>query len=209
MLKQFLTFLSAVFLCACAGEQIRQIPPEVRAAKKVDFFAGNATQAAFKVFGSSNGMGVEGVLIVKKIGDEEFDVSVLTAGAYRVMQATVTPAGVAYRYLFKDADTTLVRGRINQFLHLLLSDVGVYQRRRVETDKLTVTYKNKEAAVRLMYKPQAVYPYAAKTIEILNAADLFYNEYAPANETESIQVPHELIYKDGTFEVTLSLIRLN
>lgn len=208
MFKQILTFSLAVFLVACAGGQIKQIPSVVRATQKVDFFAGGATQAAFKVTGTMDDMGLEGVLVAKKIGDEEFEVSVMTAGAYRVMQATVTPAGIAYRYLFKDADTSFVRGRINQFLNLLLADVGVYQRYRAETDQLTVTYKNKNAAVRLMYKPGVAYPYAAQTIAVLNTADMFYNEYAPANAGGSMQVPHELTYKDGKIEVLLTLISL-
>lgn len=208
MFKQISIFCVAVFLCACAGGQMKQVPTQVRATKKVDFFAGGATQVAFKVAGTMGDMGLEGVLVAQKIGDEEFEVSVMTAGAYRVMQATVTPAGIAYRYLFKDADTSFVRGRINQFLNLLLADVGVYQRYRAEADNFIVTYKNKNASVRLMYKPAQAYPYAAKTITMLNTADLFYNEYAPANDSGSMQVPHELIYKDGNMEVTLALISL-
>lgn len=208
MFKQISIFCVAVFLCACAGGQMKQVPTQVRATKKVDFFAGGATQVAFKVAGTTGDMGLEGVLVAQKIGDEEFEVSVMTAGAYRVMQATVTPAGIAYRYLFKDADTSFVRGRINQFLNLLLADVGVYQRYRAETDNFIVTYKNKNVSVRLMYKPAQAYPYAAKTITMLNTADLFYNEYAPANDSGSMQVPHELIYKDGNMEVTLTLISL-
>ncbi len=208
MFKQISIFCAAVFLCACAGGQIKQVPTQVRATKKVDFFAGGATQVAFKVAGTTGDMGLEGVLVAKKIGDEEFEVSVMTAGAYRVMQATVTPAGIAYHYLFKDADTSFARGRINQFLNLLLADVGVYQRYRAETDNFLVTYKNKNSSVRLMYKSAQTYPYAAKTITMLNTADLFYNEYAPADDSGRVQVPHELIYKDGNMEVTLTLISL-
>lgn len=208
MFKQISIFCVSVFLGACAGGQIKQVPTQVRATKKVDFFAGGATQIAFKVAGTTGDMGLEGVLVAKKIGDEEFEVSVMTAGAYRVMQATVTPAGIAYRYLFKDADTSFVRGRINQFLNLLLADVGVYRRYRTETNTLTVTYKNKKASVRLMYKPSQTYPYAAQTITTLNTADLFYDEYAPATAGGNMQVPHELIYKDGNIEVLLTLISL-
>ena len=208
MIKQILTFSLAVFLCACAGGQIKQLPPEARAVKKVDFFAAGHTQAAFKVTGTLNNAGLEGVLIIKKIGEEDFDVSVLTGGAYRVLQATATPDAIAYRYLFPDADTPLIRGRITQFLNLLLFDPGLYQRRRVTKEGQMLAYKAKTATVHLLYRAQDVYPYAAKTITMLNAAELFYDEYAPANETNSVQVPHELVYKDGKIEVTLALISL-
>ena len=208
MLKQILTFSLAVFLCACAGGQLRQIPPQVRAGHKVDFFAGGHTQAAFKVDGHMDGSGLEGVLIVKKIGDEDFEVSVMTSGAYRVLQATVTPTGIAYRHLFPDADTAIIRGRINQFLSLLLLPPGDYQRYRVSSGVQTVTYKNDTAKVQLIYHTNETYPYAAKTVTLLNTADLFYNEYTPADENGLIHVPHELVYQDGNIEITLTLISL-
>ena len=208
MIKQILTFSLAIFLCACAARNVKQLPPEVRAVKKVDFFVAGHTQAAFKISGMLNRMEIEGVMIVKKIGEEDFDVSVMTGGAYRVLQATVTPEGIAYRYLFKDADTALIRGRINQFLNLLLLEPGIYQRRRATAQEQLLAYKGDSATVHLLYKNQEIYPYVAKTITLLNTADLSYQSYAPIATDSSIQVPHELIYKDGKIEVTLTLIRL-
>lgn len=208
MFKRILVLSMVVGLGACVGGQIKQIPMDVRPMKKVDFFVGGHTQAAFKVTGTMNGNVLEGVLVAKKIGEEDFDISVMSTGAYRVMQATLTPAGIAYRYLFPDADTALVRGKIHQFLNLLLLDVGVYQRRRVENEELTVTYKNPSATVRLMYHAEQIYPYAAKTSTLLNTADSLYSQYAPADASGAVQVPHELIYKDGKIEVILTLISL-
>ncbi|MBR4356015.1 MAG: hypothetical protein IKP96_05585 [Elusimicrobiaceae bacterium] len=208
MTKQILTFLLALLLCACAGGQIKQIPPQVHAVKRVNFFAGGHTQAAFKIVGTMNNAALEGVLTVKKIGEEDFEVSVMTVGAYRVLQATVSTQGIAYRYLFKDADTSLVRGRINQFLNLLLLEPGVYQRFRQQPQQFMVAYKGSEATVHLMYRPEEIYPYAAKTMTMLNTADLFYGEYAPADDTGTVQVPHELSYQDGKIELALTLIRL-
>ena len=208
MFKRILIVSIAVWLGACAGGKIKQVPSDVRPTKKVDFFTGAYTQAAFKLTGTMNDNLLEGVLVVKKIGEEDFDISVMSTGSYRVMQATLTPAGIAYRYLFPDADTALVRGRIHQFLNLLLLDAGVYQRRRVEKEELTVVYKNPSATVRLMYHAGQIYPYAAKTSMLLNIADLTYNQYAPADASGTVQVPHELIYKDGKIEVILTLISL-
>lgn len=208
MLKQILTFSLAVLLCACATAPRQKNIPEAPSRKKADFFAAGHTQAAFQVAGMMNGLGLEGVFIVKKIGEEAFEVTVMTGGAYRVLQATVTPQGIAYRYLFPDADTALVRGRINQFLNLLLLDPGIYQRKHAQKDQVILTYKGRDAVERFFYKLAEEYPFAAKTSTLLNSADLFYAGYAPADADGSVQVPHELVYKDGKIELALTLIRL-
>ena len=120
MFKRILTFSLAVLLAACAGGRVKEIPADVRDYKKVDFFTQGRTQAAFKVLGQMEQDYMEGVLRIKKIGERDYDVVLMTGAAYRVLHATVSPEGVAYRYLFKEADTPLVRGRITQFLNLLL-----------------------------------------------------------------------------------------
>ena len=208
MFKQILTFSLAVLLGACATAPVTQPSAAVQAHKKVNFFAAGHTQAAFKVAGTMNGMGLEGVLVAKKIGPEDYEVTVMTSGAYRVLYATVTPQGIAYRYLFPDADTALVRGRIAQFLNLLLSEPGIYQRKRIRKEQVEIAYKAKEANVRLFYKRMETYPFSARTATLLNTADLFYGEYAPADAQGEILVPHELLYKDGKIELSLMLIGL-
>ena len=120
MLKQILTFSAILFLAACAIAPVKEVPMDARGYQKVDLFAGGQKTAAFKVVGRLNDFSIEGVLKIEKIGEEDFNVIVLTGGAYRVLYATVTPAGIAYRYLFPEADTVLVRGRISQFLNLLV-----------------------------------------------------------------------------------------
>ena len=207
-MKRIFIFSFLLVLAACSARPIKQVPAEVYATKKVDFFAAGHTQAVFKVVGSLNDDWLEGVLIVKKIGEDDFDVAVMTAGAYRVLQATLTPQGVAYRYLFKDADTALVRGRINQFLNILLLDPGIYQRVRHQGEQLLIAYKSPSATVHMMYQAGAVYPFAAKTITLLNTADLAYADYAPADASGSVHVPHQLTYQDGKIELALELIRL-
>ncbi len=208
MLKQILTFSTILFLTACALAPVKQIPSEVRGHKKVDLFAGGHKIAAFKAIGRMGDFELEGVLRLEKIGGEDFNVSVLTGGSYRVLQATVTPQGIAYRYLFPDADTALIRGRIGQFLNLLVSDPGVYESFRIKGDRLTITYEGKEAKTRLIYPREQVYPQAAQTITLLNTADLFYSQYTPADSEGEAQVPHELVYKDGKIELVLTLISL-
>ena len=206
MLKRILTFSLAVWLCACAGGQIKQIPPEVRAYKKVDFFIGGRTQAAFKAVGQMNEDYVEGVLRIKKIGDGDYDVLLMTGAAYKVLHATVSPEGIAYRYLFKDADTAVVRGRITQFLNLLLSEAGVLQKRRVKDGETTLTYQGRNAKERFLYREGEIYPYAAPSVTMLNTADLFYDEYALLDEEGEVSVPHVLVYKAGNITRDLTLI---
>ena len=208
MLKQILTFSALLFLAACATAPVKQIPAQVRNYKKVNFFATNKTVAAFKAVGRMNDLALEGVLRIQKIGPEDFDVKVLTGGSYRVLHAQVTPEGIAYLYLFPDADTPLVRGRINQFLNLLVSDVGTYAKMNHKKTTTTITYQGKDAKTNLIYGEQSIYPQAAQTVTLLNTADLFYNEYAPADEEGSVQIPHELTYKDGKIELALTLISL-
>ena len=206
MLKRILTFSLAVWLCACAGGQIKQIPAEVRAYKKVNFFLGGRTQAAFKAVGQMNEDYVEGVLRIKKIGEEDYDVLLMTGAAYKVLHATVSPEGIAYRYLFKDADTSVLRGRITQFLNLLLSDAGTLQKRRVKDGEITLTYQGRDTKERFLYREGENYPYAAQSVTLLNTADLFYDEYALLDEENSI--PHVLVYKDGNITLDLTLISL-
>lgn len=208
MFKQILTFSAAVLLVACATGQYKNNGPLPQTRHQVDFFAAGHTQAAFKAAGTMNDLGLEGVMIIKKLGEEDYEVSVMTGGAYRVLQATVTPQGIAYRYLFPDADTALVRGRISQFLNVLLLAPGVYQRKHAQKDRLTLLYKTQDATIRLFYKWEEEYPFAARTSTLLNSADLFYGEYAPADAVGTVQVPHELVYKDGKIELSLTLIRL-
>lgn len=208
MYKHILTFLLAALLCACATGRVRQIPSVVRSFQRVNFWADGHKLAAFKVVGSLEDSALEGVLQIKKIGEEDFDVQLLTVGGYRVLHATVTPEGIAYRFLFPEVDTSLVRGRITQFLNLLVGPVGTYERFRVKKEVTTVVYKGPSATHKLMYRSGQIYPFAAQTATTFNTADLSYEEYAPSSADGERQVPHLLIYKDGKITLEMALISL-
>lgn len=208
MFKRILTFSLAVWLAACAGGRVKEIPADVRDYKRVDFFTQGRTQAAFKVMGQMDDNYMEGVLRIKKIGASDYDVVLMTGAAYRVLHAVVSPEGVAYRYLFKDADSAPVRARITQFLNLLVSDPGLYQSRRIKKDEVSITYQGKDAKAKFFYHPGEFYPYAAQTSTLLNTADLSYNEYAPFDASGTENVPHLLVYKDGSITLDLTLISL-
>lgn len=208
MFKRILTFSLAIWLAACAGARVKEIPADVRDYKRVDFFTQGRTQAAFKVMGQMDDNYMDGVLRIKKIGDRDYDIVLMTGAAYRLLHATVSPEGIAYRYLFKDADTAAVRARISQFLNLLVSDAGRYQSRRIKKDGVTITYQGQDAKEKFFYHPGEFYPYAAQTVTLLNTADLSYTEYAPFDASGDEEVPHVLVYKDGNITLDLTLISL-
>ena len=81
MFKKILTFSLAVLLAACAGVRVKEIPADVRDYKRVDFFTQGRTQAAFKVTGQMNEDYMDGVLRIKKIGEQDFDVVLMTPSA--------------------------------------------------------------------------------------------------------------------------------
>ncbi|MBR5151221.1 MAG: hypothetical protein IKW71_00090, partial [Elusimicrobiaceae bacterium] len=85
MLKQILTFSLLLLLVACATTRVKQVPTQVRAFKKVNFFVEGKTQAGFKVVGMLDDMMMDGVVTVKKIGEEDFEVMLLTGGLCKVM----------------------------------------------------------------------------------------------------------------------------
>ena len=207
MLKQILTFSCAVLLCACATARVKQVPAEVRALQKVNFFAEGKTQAGFKVTGTMDGMMTDGVVTAKKIGEEDVEVTLLTGGLYKVMHVIVSPEGVAYRYLFKDVDNAVVRGRITQLLDLLFVAPGSYVGSRTKNGQTRVTYQGPRAKEIFTYEG-GVYPVAARTVTTLNSADLTYGDYMPLSADGTVSVPHELIYKDGKIVLELNLISL-
>lgn len=208
MFKRFFIFGMILFLGACAGRQVKQAPVVMQETARVNFFTSGHTQAAFKVVGQLNEDYLEGVLRVKKIGESDFDVLVMTGAAYRVLHALVSPEGVVYRFLFKEVDNAVVRGRISQFLTLLLSAPGDFKGRRIKDDMLTLTYQGTEGKTRFFYKPQERYPFRAQSVTLLNTADLFYSEYTPVDAEGAVSIPHALVYKDGNITLDMHLISL-
>jgi len=208
MLKQILTFSMVLLLAACATTRVKQVPTQVRNLKKVNFFAEGKTQAGFKVTGTMDGMMTDGVVTVKKIGEEDVEVVLLTGGLYKVLHAIVSPEGIAYRYLFKDVDNAVVRGRITQLLDLLFSNPGVYAGSSIKNGQIRVTYKGPRAKETFTYEVGNVYPAFARTSTTLNSADLTYTDYMPLSADAEVQVPHTLVYQDGKTVLELNLISL-
>lgn len=209
MFKQILTFSAALLLVACATTHVRHTTTHPQDLKRVNFFAEGKTQAAFKVTGSMDDMVTDGVVTAKKIGDDDVEITLLSGGLYRVLHAVVSPEGIAYRYLFKDVDNALIRGRISQLLDLLFTDPETYLGMRQDKyGKTTVTYKGPRAKETFTYEMDRLYPSTARTITKLNSAELAYADYMPISADGDIQVPHQLIYKDGKIILEMQLISL-
>ncbi len=208
MFKQIVTFSAVFLLGACASIQGNRTEPEYSKHQPVDFFASGNTQAAFKVTGRLDNMQLEGVLQAKKIGTQDVEVNLFTAGFYRVLQAVVSPEGIAYRYLFQEADTALVRARITQCLDLLFLVPDSTAAVHTKKGETTLTYKGPRAKMVFVYPAGQNYPASARTITTLNRADLVYADYMPISADASLLVPHELVYQDGNITLDLNLISL-
>lgn len=205
MLKRTVLFVTAVLLCACAG--VKQIPPDARGYKQPRYFARGEELAAFKVTAQFSDQYWQGVLRVKKVGPQDYDVLALGDGAYKIMDAVVTPQGIAFRYLYKDADTAAARGRITQFLNLLLLEPGVFKSIKEKKDSVQLTYEGTGAKVRYTYLPGSPWPESAQSVTLLNTAKLSYGEYTPVGE-DGGQIPHVLVYQDGGLTLDMTLISL-
>lgn len=206
MLKQILTFSGALLLCACATGGLRQ-QTAAYPDRPVSFFVEGKTQAAFKVIGQMDGQATDGILTVKKTGEEQFDVALIAGGVYRVLSATVSPQAVTYHYLFSEVDNALVRARITQLLDLLCLAPGTYVQARSKNGQTRVMYKGPRAKTLYTYEG-GKYPVSAQTITTLNSAELTYSDYMPISADGEVMIPHELVYQDGKITLELQLISL-
>ena len=206
MPKLILTFSLAVLLAACATLQRAPVITDLNHYKRADYFKTHA-QGAFNVTGTFEDFSMDGVLIVKKLDENDFEVSLLSAGMFQVLKATVTEEGIAWQYLFKDVDNTFVRARITQLLDLLLMPKKCHKI-GVKNGEAVVTCKGIRAKERFFYQNNEVYPVRAQTVTALNTADLSYADYVPADADGNL-LPHHLTYKDGKITLYLTLISLS
>ena len=197
MRKQIVILLSLCLLGACASFGVKQIPAQARGHKRVDYFSAGQERVAFKAIAQLDDGYLSGVLRIKKIGPQDYDVLLMGDGAYKYLEAVVSPSGVAYKYIFKDADTSLARSRVEQFLRLLLDEPGTFASYRVKDGMEVLTYKN-----------QKQFPSEASSSTLLNTADITYEQYTPYGAEGDLEIPHLLIYKDGNITLDLELISI-
>ena len=205
MHKLILTFSLAVLLSACATLHKTPVITDVNYYRQPDFFAGY-TQGSFEVKGTFEDLALEGVLIVKKLGPNDYEANLLSGGLFQVMKATVTPEGIAWQYLFKDVDNALVRGRITQLLDLLLMPKRC-KKADAKNGEAVLTCDGVRAKERFYYAGNEPDPVRAQTVTLLNTADLEYTQYTDAF-AESGRLPGRMIYRDGKITLYLTLFKM-
>lgn len=204
-MKKILSLSVCCFLLgACSSVGIKP-SCDGRSLARPSYFAAGQSLAAFKFVSAGYGGALEGVLQIKKIDEDAYDVSLFaSAGGYRLMQAVVTPQGAAYSFLVKEADNAVARAKAETFLKLLLFPPSGYKNCKEENGSLRVTYKD-GGTFRYEYAAGEQYPSALAHKKTLGSVRLSYGEYAPYEEG---QLPHYLYYRDGGAEAELFLLTL-
>lgn len=207
MFKKTVLFLSICLLSACATLKVKPVPSELRAYQRPDFFSQGQTQAAFKLQANAKDNYVQGVMRVNRLGEDDFDVMVFGEGMYRVMNAVVTPEGVAYKFLMKPADTSAVRKRIDGFLTLFLYPPNQFVSARDKNGYKILTYGAPDGKARYFYREGETLPEKMIYDKFLGSATLLFAEYTPYGE-EGEMIPHLIIYDDGAINAEMTLISM-
>ena len=168
------------------------------------FFEQGEKLAAFRMILSAGSMEIEGILQIKKTDVEQYDITIFsTAGAYRMLQATLTREGAQYSFLVPSADRSAVRIKAERFLSLLLFPAQSAGSCKVKNEGVRVHYKH--APMMYEYEKGAKYPEELIGPKFLGKVHLTFEDYKPY---EDGQLPHQLHYRDGKVKVDLTLLRL-
>lgn len=203
-MKKYWIFGAALLFSACAsvgpknacGAGDKFIP---------SYFAHGERVAAFRVSGAAYGRQMDGILQIKKTGDEAYDVAVFAlAGGIKLMQAVITPRGTEYSYIIKQADSSVVRAKAERLLNLILFAPQGPVSCKEKDGTLWLRYK-KDGGVRYSYASGRPWPETAVLSKALGSAKLTYGQYAPY---EIGEMPHYLFYEDGVLEAELILLTL-
>lgn len=205
MLKKAVLLGLSVLLCACAG--VKSLPADARGYHRPGFFKEGETLAAFKVTARFKDQYWRGVLRVKKVDADGYSVLALGDGAYKLLEAVLTPQGIAWKYIYPDGDKAVIRSRAEQFLNLLLLEPEGFTRLSRTKTGVTLSYKGAGAAWRYTYAGDNTWPESAQTVTALNSAEMRYGQYTPFGDSGA-PVPHVLVYKDGALTLEMTLISL-
>ena len=168
------------------------------------FFEQGETLAAFRLTVVRGEQGLDGILQIKKIGDETYEVTLYAvAGGYRIFQATLTREKTEYTFLTPAADHGAVRIKAERFLNLLLFPAQSQGKCKVKSDRVRVRYKH--APMVYTYDVAETYPAQLTGPKSFGKVKLYFEDYEPY---EDGQLPHTLHYKDGKVQIDLTLLRL-
>ena len=191
--------LASVWLSACATMGGKQSCPteDLRA---VSYFAEGQKLVAFQFQAAARGYTMNGVLQVKEVAEDAYDVTAVAAtGGVWLIKAQVTREKINFTYVLPMADHALVRGKLETFLNMLLFAPKEKEKCREENGLLTVTVP--EGVYK--YQAGAVYPHSFVRKKTWGSVQLSYGEYTPYEKGD---LPHYLFYEDGGIEAELVLI---
>ena len=201
-MKKILFLLTGFLLLgACASVPVQSCGENL---VRPYFFERGEKLAAFRMILSAGEQEIEGILQIKKTADETYDVTIFsTAGAYRLLQATLTREEMQYSFLVPGADRAAVRVRTERFLNLLLFPSKSTGSCKIKSNRMRVQYKH--APMVYTYEAGDNYPEELTGPKSFGKVHLRFEDY---QEYEEELLPHRLYYKDGKVQVDLTLLRL-
>ncbi len=190
-------------LGACASVPVQKNCADTKIMPSL--FAEGKTLAAFYMQASRKQYGLDGVLAIKKLGANRYEINAFSAaGGYRLLQAIVTPDKTQYQFLIKPADRAVVRAKLQRIWNLLLFQPEEMSRCQQQDGKTYLTYA-KPFARQYVYQERNRYPEQVISKTFLHRSVLSFNQY---QQIENEQVPQQLTYQEGGVTVALQLIRL-
>lgn len=199
--------LAVILLLSACGGNVRRGGCAGADFRVPSYFAAGQKLAAFKISAQAYGNRLDGILQIKKMDEDSFDVTLFAAaGGYKLVQAVVTPEGTAYSFLPKMADSAAARAKADAFLRVLLFPPASSARKtcRMKDGLNIVTYKD-AVTRRYAYAEPGSAPQYVTYKKTLGSARLNFDQYAPYEEGE---IPHYLFYRDGKLEAELALLTL-
>ncbi len=204
MRKWFIWPVMLFLLGGCASWSLQALCDGKNLARP-SFFSQGQTLAAFKVVLTAGKNSLEGILQIKKTGEEVYEAVLFSAaGGYKLMQAQVTPRGTDFLYMAPPADNAVTRMKADSFLTFFLLPPNVYKTCRVKDGLRRVAYE-KNGAVYYEYAAGAEYPSSALYRKKFGSVRMNLAQYAPYEED---YIPHYIYYQDGAVEAELILLTL-
>ena len=203
MKKIFFVCLVSVLFSACASLPFRSSCPVYL--EQPSFFSMGEKLAAFRLQATGYGASIDGILQIKLISENTYEITVFSAlGGYRILQAVVYPDRVEYPFLLPDLDRAVVKAKLNRFWKLLIFKPGADWVCKKTSSGLQLKDKNAKG-IYYTYLSQQVRPASLTYKGTFSSVELSFDEYAPY---ETGELAHHLVYKDGAAEVDLTLLTL-
>ena len=199
MLKRVFIVASIALLGACATLGTKDYNAMAEGRKAPCYFAGKETGAAFKLNSSIRNTPLEGVLIVKKADNGDFNVKIMGPLGAQIVDCKMEDGAVAYNYVLPDINTGLIKNRFEKFIFALLSPAGEIKKAHFEKDgTLLVKRQRADGAFTYFYDENSAYPFKMSS----GAASMEFAQYQPYKDGS---LPYALTYYDSLADVRINL----